>query len=119
MLNAECSFISNPIAVAQDKAKLAGWGELPQSIKKIRMNLLQHTLEGNDQTLGSCIVTWLIRTEQDVLKMIADKQPELINDLDVLLKLRSHGNKSIKMQQDELNTFVNKIYKIIRTIMEV
>ena len=118
LLNAESSFISNPIAVAQDNAKLAGWGELPQSIKKIRMDLLQHTLEGNDQTLGACIVTWLIRTEQDVLNMIAEKQPELINNLDVLLKLRSHGNKSIKMQQEELNTFVNKIYKIIRTIME-
>ena len=118
LLVSDHSLRKDPISEAQQKANRAGWGNLPQSLQTIRSDLLQHTLEGQDQTLGASIVTWLILTDITVLNKIADKLPDFLLDLEELLTLRSHGNKSIRMPKEKLNRIIGNIYKIIRTIME-
>ncbi len=118
LLGSDHSKISNPIFVAQQKAKNAGWGDLPQSLQNIRSELLQHTMEGNDQSLGASVIVWLIRTDSAELKSIASKLPGFFQDIDNLLSLRSHGNKTIMIRKKELNNCVENIYKIIQTILE-
>lgn len=108
----------NPISFAQQKAMDAGWGELPKSLQKIRPDLLHHTMEGNDGSLGASVVVWLIRTDIAELSNIASKLPGFIKDIDNLLSLRNHGNKSVVIHKEELNNCIENIYKIIRTIME-
>lgn len=118
LLGSDHSKVSNPVSVAQQKAINAGWSELPQSLQKIRPDLLQHTMEGNDGSLGASVVVWLIRTDSAELSSIANKLPGFILDIDNLLSLRNHGNKSVVIHKEELNNCIDKIYKIIRTIME-
>lgn len=118
LLGSDHTKISNPIFVAQQKAKKAGWGDLPQSLQNIRPDLLKYTMEGNDQSLGASVIVWLIRTDVAELRSIASKHPGFFQDVDNLLSLRSHGNKSIMIRKEELNKCIENIYKIIKTILE-
>lgn len=123
----QCAFRTLPVSerpaiatikTAEQKAKDAGWGDLPVSLCTVRQDMLQKTLDGNDQTLGACVVAWLLLTDGDLLQPIAVKLPSFLSDVDSLLTLNGHANQACMMQEAELESCIKTIYKIIRTIME-
>ncbi|MBR5709768.1 MAG: hypothetical protein IKX40_03345 [Thermoguttaceae bacterium] len=125
--------ISNAVSAAQQRAKDAGFGDFPESLLTPRQKLLQYALEGNAQSLGTSIIAWLLKTEIRVLKMIARRlsdykkisndqidiiPPEFLLPLNDLIDKREHANRITIMRKEELNALIDKIYRIIKTIME-
>ena len=105
-------------AVAQ-KAKDAGWGEFPQALSNVRLDMLQRTLDGNDQTLGACINAWILFTDLEILHKVAAKLPTFLLDLDSFLSLSKHRNQSCMLDKTELDSLCNKLFKILTTLTEV
>lgn len=124
---AECAFrpllagerpASASIETAAQKAKCAGWREFPQSLRSVRPNNLQMTLDGNDQTLGACVVAWLLLADSDLLQQVAAKLPSFLSDIDNFLALSKHANQSRMMQGTELAMRCQTIYRLINIITE-
>ena len=106
------------IETAAQKAKKAGWEELPKSLSAVRIDMIKRTLDGSDQTLGSSVVAWLLMANCDLLRQVAVKLPEFLFDIDNLLALRKHGNQTCVMQSAELNNRIQTIYQLIKIITE-
>lgn len=124
---AECAFrplieknheIFSSFNAITEKVQLAGLGELPVALKTVRSDLLQKTLDGNDQTLGACLVVWLLRTGIEELKQIAIKMPAFLATMSQLLTLREHGNQICMLQKSELKQLCKSTYKVIDIIKE-
>lgn len=124
---AECAFrpliednheIFTSFEAIDEKTKKAGLGDLPAALKTIRPELLQKTLDGNDQTLGASVVVWLLQAKQDDLKQIAVRMPSFLADISRLLTLREHGNQICMIRESGLRQICTSIYKIIDIIKE-
>ena len=124
---AECAFrplieenheIFTSIEAIEEKTKKAGFGNLPVALKTIRPDLLQKTLDGNDQTLGASVVVWLLQANPDDLEQIFVRIPLFLADISRLLTLRGHGNQICKIRKSDLRQICTSIYKIIDTIKE-
>ena len=102
----------------EEKTRKAGLGDLPAALKTIRPELLQKTLEGNDQTLGASVVVWLLQTEIEDLKQIAFRMPSFLTEISRLLMLRGHGNQICMIRRSELEKICKSIYKVIDIIKE-
>ncbi len=109
---------SATIDAAAQKAENVGFGEMPESLRTVRQDMLQRTLDGDDQTLGASVIAWLLLADNDLLQQVAKTLPSFFSDIDNLLTLRGHGNQSSMMQEKEINAHCKAIYKLINTIME-
>ena len=124
---AECAFrpliednheLFTSFEAIEAKTKKAGLGELSAALKTIRPDLLQKTLDGNDQTLGASVVVWLLQVKQEDLKQIAIRIPSFLADISRLLTLRGHGNQICMIRESELRQICTSIYKVIDIIKE-
>ncbi len=106
------------VETAAKKAKDVGWGEFPLSLRTVRPEMIQRTLEGADQTLGASVLVWLLVTDSNLLRQIAVKLPSFLLNIHELLTFRKHGNQSCMMQRAKLSELCQTIYTIIRTITE-
>jgi len=112
------------IECAQEKAIQAGLvkppeSQLPASLKTVKPRMIKETLQGNDQTLGSCAVAFLIVSNEDSLKTIPQIQPSFLSDVDKIINLSGHGNKSLPMNKDETGKIRKSAYSTIKTLLEV
>lgn len=124
---AECAFrpliednheLFTSFEAIEAKTKKAGLGELSAALKTIRPDLLQKTLDGNDQTLGASVVVWLLQAKLEYLKQIAIRIPSFLADISRLLTLRGHGNQICMIHESELRQICTSIYKVIDIIKE-
>ena len=104
--------------MAKQKAMDVGFNEFPASLSTVRHEMVQKTLDGDDQTLGACVIAWLLLSDIDVLRKARLRCPSLLNDADRLLNLNKHANQTCIMDEDMLKDIYTSIYKIIKTIME-
>ena len=95
-----------------------GWGKLPGTLRNVRQDMIEKTLAGSDQTLGACIISWLLLSDIEMLKEIATRLPSLISTLDRFLALNKHANQACLMQDDEFDALCKDIYGIIKNIEE-
>lgn len=124
---AECAFrpliednheLFTSFEAIEAKTKKAGLGELSVALKTIRPDLLQKTIDGNDQTLGASVVVWLLQAQPEYLKQIAIRIPSFLADISRLLTLRGHGNQICMIHKSELRQICISIYKVIDIIKE-
>ncbi len=106
------------IKTVQQRAKDVGWTDFPLTLSKVNPEKIQQTLNGKNQTLGACVIVWLMVTDRTLLKQLADKLPFFLSNIDQLLTLRKHGNQSCLMKKSELDNCIEHIYEIINTITE-
>ena len=109
---------SSLINLAIQNAQKVGWDSFPQSLRSVQSKRIEQTFRGDDKTLGASVVCILL-LDIDRLHQLASSLPDFLSDIDNLLVKRIHGNAACMMQKEELDSLVNRIYKIIRTIMEV
>jgi hypothetical protein len=112
------------IKCAQEKAIRAGLvkppeSPLPESLRTVKLRVIKETLQGNDQTLGSCAVAFLIASNDGSLKTIPQIQPSFISDIDKIIKLSAHGNKPLFLKKDEIGKVRKSAYSTIKTLLEV
>ena len=106
------------IECAAHRAKDAGIGELPISLRTVRESMLRRTLDGDDQTLQACAVAWLVLSDDDVIHRVVSRMPSFLTEIDRLIVLSGHGNRSIWMSFEEFDSLCKNVFNIIKTLTE-
>jgi hypothetical protein len=107
------------IATAERKAREAEFllekGRLPRSIATVRRNGIEQALAGLSPSLGACIVALLLSASEQWLRQAAQRLPEYLLVIARAADLRGHGNRSIRIQTQELIHLKEDIYQTIKT----
>jgi hypothetical protein len=104
---------------ANKKAIDNGLGHLPDQLRSVNPYRIQETLQGNDRTLGACAVAFLLISDEDTLAIVADAQPSFLDDINLILKSREHGNRSLPLPKDEIRKLRHSCFTTIKTLLEV
>jgi len=110
---------SEYIAAAQANAQQSGLGELPECLLTVKRSAIRETLQGNDQTLQSCVVTFLLTADAETLNAIARMQPSFIDDVARVIDRRGHGNKPLLLPKDEIRILRKAAYSTLKILLEV
>jgi hypothetical protein len=109
---------SELITSAEKKAAVADFRELPKTFCNVRIEMLRKTLQGDDQTLGACVVAFLLITDVETLQSIAGTQPAFLADIAELIVKRGHGNTALPLAKDKITTLRSHTYTTIKTLLE-
>jgi hypothetical protein len=108
------------IVQSQSNAKKAGLGELSVALRTVKPLMVSQTLQGYDrQTLGACVVAFLLVSDNDSLEKVCEIQPSFLSDVANIISLRDHGNEPVPMKKDEIKTLRKSAYSTIKTLLEV
>ncbi len=105
--------------IAQKNANDSGFGELPECLCTVKPSAIRKTLQGDDQTLGACVVAFLLVSVPDTLRSIADTHPSFTSDVADIITLRGHGNEPLPLPKGDIGKFRKESFKIINTLLEV
>ncbi len=109
------------IGLAREKAKETELGELPESMTSVKTYAIRQTLQGNDQTLGSCVIAFLLVADSDTLSFVSELCPNLLNYMGRIISLRGHGNQPIPIPngRNDIRDLRHSAYTAVKTLMEV
>ena len=105
--------------IANKNAIDSGLGHLPDELRSVNPYRIQATLQGNDRTLGACAVTFLLISNEDTLTIVADAQPSFLDDINLILKSRVHGNRPLPLPKDKIRKLRHSCFTTIKTLLEV
>ncbi|MBU0717648.1 MAG: hypothetical protein KJ749_05310, partial [Planctomycetes bacterium] len=112
-----------PIAEAAERACEAGFtlgsAQLPSDIASVNLDRVRQALTGLNPSLGACLVAFLLAAQMDQLQTIAVRTPNLVILCGRLVKLRGHGNQSIRMLPQNVLSLKDDVYHAFKAIMEV
>lgn len=103
---------------AGKKAAESGLGALPKCISTVKRSAVRSTLQGNDQSLQSCVVAYILISDSESLRSIAHTHPTFFSDLGIIIEHRGHGNESIIMSKDEIRQLRKLSFTCIQTLLE-
>jgi hypothetical protein len=106
------------VSTAQKNAEAHGLGLLPACLRKVKRSAIRETLKGNDQTLQSCVVAFLLVSSGDSLSAIAQAHPAFIADAAHVVDRRGHGNEPLPWPRDDIRKLRKAAYTIIKTLLE-
>lgn len=107
------------INAAGNKAANADLCEaLPACLRTVKSLAIRKTLQGAGQTLGSCIIAFLLVSDSDTLRVIADSQPSLMDDMENVIVRRGHGNEPLPLPKADIATLRKASYSTIRALLE-
>lgn len=109
---------SELIAAAQEKAREARFGTLPECLRTVRLLAIRETLQGNDPTLGACVVAFLLISDAETLSTVADLQPSFMDDIKNVIASRGHGNEPLLLPKVDIAKLRKASYKTIKTLTE-
>lgn len=104
---------------AEKKATQAGLGQLPTSLCTVNPSRIQSTLQGVNETLGACVVAFLIVAEAEALGALADRRPSFLADIGDILQKRGHGNQPLPLTKEATGRLRKQAYAAIRALFEV
>jgi len=111
------------IATAHKNAKEAilCHADLPDCLSTVKLRAIRETMLGSDQSLGSCVVAFLLMSGPDTLHDVALRQPSFIDDVSEVIRQRGHGNKLklSKRGKDSIESLRRACYDTITTLFEV
>lgn len=109
---------SEYIARAKESAKACALGDLPVCLLTVKRRAIRETLQGNDQSLQSCVVAFLLVSDTDTLREIAQCQPSFIDDVALVIDQRGHGNEPLPLLKDDIRKLRKAAYTTIKTLLE-
>jgi hypothetical protein len=109
---------SDFIAAASSKAQNAGLGALPEELRTVKLHWIRDALQGNDQSLGAAVVAFILASEDDTLKKIAEFQPGFIEGIAKVINTRGHANKSVLLQKNDIANIRKTAYLTIKVLVE-
>lgn len=110
---------SEVVQNAQEKATDAGLGTLPESLCTVKPDAIKRTMQGDDQSLGACVIAFLLVSDNDSLRSIKEVQPSFCADIGEIVALRKHGNEPIPLTKQEIDQIRKQAFSTIRTLSEV
>lgn len=105
-------------SVAQKKASQSGLGQLPECLYTVKSIAIRETLQGNDKTLGACVVAFLLLSDASTLRSVADAQPAFISDIADVIVRRGHGNEPLRLSRSEIGKLRKSTYSTIKALLE-
>jgi hypothetical protein len=109
---------SELLAAAQQNAKQFQMDLLPECLGRVKPIAIRKTLQGNDQTLGSCVLSFLLVSSAETLRSIADTQPTFIADIAEIISRRGHGNEPLPLDRNHIGKLRKSTYSTIKTLLE-
>lgn len=91
----------------------------PDGLDSVREQMITMTLDGHDQTLGACMIAFLLTMSDDVLADVASTTPDLFALVARIISLRQHGNNIVTMGKDEVRDFCKSVYEVTKVLLEV
>lgn len=108
------------IEAAQGRAIESGLCQrLPESLRTVRASAVRQTLQGSGQSLGACVIAFLLMADEQTLKSVAATQPSFVDDLAVLIARRGHGNEPLPLASTDVAKLRKASYNIIKALIEV
>ena len=92
--------------------------ELPESLRTVKVSAVRETLQGNGQSLGACVLAFLLTSDDDTLCSISDSQPSFISDVAGIIIRRGHGNEPLLLPKDDISRLRKSTYSTIKTLLE-
>lgn len=92
--------------------------ELPESLRTVKVSAVRETLQGNGQSLGACVLAFLLMSDDDTLCSISDSQPSFISDVAGIISRRGHGNEPLLLPKDDISRLRKSTYSTIKTLLE-
>ena len=98
---------------AQERFRRLGV-EPPRALMTTRESKLRAALQGSEKTtLGGCVLAWLLSTDENWLASVLSGCPNLFSDIADLIDLRSHLNRQVEMQRNEIQAVFERVCNII------
>ena len=91
---------------------------MPPSLQTVRPEMIRKTLDGDDQTLGACVIAWLLLSTDNDLRYAATKLPTFLSDIENILARSKHANHICMMSGREFDAICHSTYNLIKTILE-
>lgn len=92
---------------------------LPECLRTVKAFAIRQTMQGAAQTLGSCVITFLLLSTLDTLRAIAEAQPTFIYDIELILTCRKHGNEPLPLPKTGTERLRRASFATITTLLEV
>ncbi len=92
--------------------------EFPDSLNRVKPSAIRQTLQGSSQTLGACVITFLLMADDDALRAISDSQPSFINDMANIITKRNHGNQPLPLPKNDIAILRKSAFTTIKILME-
>lgn len=107
------------VSAAEKKASAAGLRDaLPKCLSKVKTLAIRQTLQGSGQTLGACAMAFLLMSDGDTLRLIADSQPSFMEDIANVIAKRGHGNEPLDLPKEDIKKLRKSAYSIIKILLE-
>lgn len=91
---------------------------LPESLLTVKTLAVRQTLQGGSQSLGACVIAFLLVSDEDALTAIYGAQPSFVDDMANLITRRGHGNEPLPMSRGDIVHLRKAALTTIRTLME-
>lgn len=92
--------------------------EFPDSLNRVKPSAIRQTLQGSSQTLGACVITFLLMADDDTLSALSESQPSFVNDMANIISRRGHGNEPLPLPKDDIAILRKSAFTTIKTLME-
>lgn len=109
---------SELVATAREKAQRGGFGDMPDCLLTVRVEMIRKALQGSASTLGACVMAFVLMSEEETLRAVAACQPQFISDMKTIITLRGHGNEPRPLTKADIEKLRKTTYKIIKTLIE-
>lgn len=107
------------IGMAERKAVAADLCDvLPESLRTVKTLMVRQTLQGSSQSLGACVIAWLLVSDEDALAAIHDVQPAFVGDMANLIIRRGHGNEPLPLPRAEIAKLRKATLSTIKALLE-
>lgn len=106
-------------SMAESKAVEARFcAVLPESLLTVKTLAVRQTLQGGSQSLGACVIAFLLVSDEDALTAIHGVQPSFVDDMANLITRRGHGNEPLPLSKGDIGHLRKAALSTIRTLME-
>jgi hypothetical protein len=106
------------IKTAEAKAVSSGLCKgFPDSLRRVKSSAIRQTLQGSSQTLGACVIAFLLMTDDDALHAFSESQPFLVSDMVNIITRRGHGNEPLPLPKDDIAILRKSAFTTIKILM--
>lgn len=107
------------IKTAEKKAVGAGLcSDFPDGLDRVKPSTIRQTLQGSNQTLGACVISFLLLADDDTLSALSESQPSFVKDIAEIISLRGHGNEPLPLPKDDIKKLRRSAFSTIKTLTE-
>jgi len=106
------------VGTAKAIAQNYNLGELSECLTTVRPLAIRQTLQGSAQSLGACVISFLLMADDDALDSLAACHPAFITDVSSIITLRLHGNEPMPMLRQEISELRKAAYSSIKLLIE-